>query len=255
MREGPADSAPPYAVPGETPDRVTQAGLAGGEAAEPDPDRARDQAPGFIVVEGPIGVGKTSLARRLAESFDYTLLLEPSAQNPFLDRYYRDPKANALPTQLFFLLHRARQAQDLRSDDMLDNHLVADFLLEKDQLFAELTLDAEELALYQQIYASLDIHPPTPDLVIYLQAPTRVLQERIRARGIDYERSIADDYLERLAESYTRLFHFYTAAPLLIVNAAEIDPVHNDSHYEALLGEILAKRTPRQYFNPNPTLL
>ena len=213
------------------------------------------QVPRFIVVEGPIGVGKTSLTRRLARSLGYPTLLEPATQNPFLDRFYRDPAANALPTQLFFLLNRARQVQDIAADDLLGPTLVADFLLEKDQLFAEMTLDDDELVLYQQICTALNVQAPVPDLVVYLQAPTRVLKERIRNRGIDYERHINSEYLDQLAESYTRFFHFYNTAPLLIVNAADIDLVHNDAHYQALLDEILTRRTPRQYFNPNPMLL
>lgn len=214
-----------------------------------------ENAPRYIAVEGPIGVGKTTLSTRLAETFDYPLLLEPAAENPFLDRFYRDPGANALPTQLFFLLHRVQQMQDIGSGTLVEPNLVADFLIEKDQLFAELTLDPEEYKLYQQIYASLRINPPTPDLVVYLQAPTRVLQNRIRSRGIQYERYIDDGYLERLTAAYAQFFHFYEEAPLLIVNAAEIDLADNENHYQALLNEILGKRTPRHYFNPHPTLL
>lgn len=214
-----------------------------------------DNAPRYIAVEGPIGVGKTTLSSRLAETFGYPLLLEPASENPFLDRFYRDPGANALPTQLFFLLHRVQQIQDISSGGLVEPNLVADFLIEKDRLFAELTLDAEEYKLYEQIYASLHITPPTPDLVVYLQAPARVLQNRIRSRGVQYERYIDDGYLEQLADSYTQFFHFYEDAPLLIVNAAEIDLADNEDHYQALLTEILGNRTPRHYFNPHPTLL
>ena len=217
-------------------------------------DRFTD-APRYIAVEGPIGVGKTTLAQRLAETFRIPLLLEPAAQNPFLDRYYGDRRANALSTQLFFLLHRSRQVQDIASNDLLGPNLVADFLIEKDRLFAQLTLDSEEYKLYEQIYDSLNIDPPQPDLVVYLQAPTRVLQDRIRVRGLSYEQQIDDAYLEQLADAYARFFHFYTDAPLLIVNATEIDLSGNEQHYNALVDEILATRTPRQYFNPHPTLL
>lgn len=213
------------------------------------------EAPRYIAIEGPIGVGKTTLSKRLAETFDFPLLLEPAAENPFLDRFYRDPQANALPTQLFFLLHRVQQMQDIGTGGLVEPNLVADFLIEKDRLFAELTLDAEEFKLYEQIYDSLRVNAPTPDLVIYLQAPTRVLQNRIRDRGIQYERYIDDGYLEQLADSYAQFFHFYEEAPLLIVNAAEIDLGNNQNHYDALLNEILGKRTPRHYFNPQPTLL
>ena len=152
--------------------------LATGELAE-----RYKEAPRYIAVEGPIGVGKTTLSTRLAQTFDYPLLLEPATENPFLDRFYRDPQANALPTQLFFLLHRVQQMQDIGSGGLVEPNLVTDFLIEKDRLFAELTLDSEEFKLYEQIYASLRIEAPTPDLVIYLQAPTRVLQGRIRSRG------------------------------------------------------------------------
>ena len=223
--------------------------------SEPSPqDRFKD-APRYIAVEGPIGVGKTTLAQRLAETFRVPLLLEPAAENPFLDRYYADRKANAMSTQLFFLLHRARQVQDIASNDLLGPNLIADFLIEKDPLFAELTLDNEELKLYKQIYDSLNIDPPQPDLVVYLQAPARVLQDRIRTRGIRYERQIDDLYLEQLADAYPRFFHFYSEAPLLIVNASEIDLSGNERHYDALVEEIMATRSPRQYFNPHPTLL
>ncbi len=221
--------------------------------AEQTPSHA--DAPRYIAVEGPIGVGKTTLSKRLAETFKFPLLLEPAAENPFLDRFYRDRSANALPTQLFFLLHRSRQIQEIASSDLLGPNLVCDFMVEKDRLFAELTLDAEELKLYEQIYQSLNIDAPVPDLVVYLQAPTRVLQDRIQARGIGYEQNIEDSYLERLVDNYTRFFHFYSAAPLLIVNAAHVDLATNEEHYDALLEEILGTRTPRHYFNPHPTLL
>ena len=224
-------------------------------ASEPrSQDRFKD-APRYIAVEGPIGVGKTTLARRLAETFQVPVLLEPAAENPFLDRYYGDRRANALSTQLFFLLHRSRQVQDIASNDLLGPNLIADFLIEKDRLFAQLTLDTDEYKLYEQIYESLNINPPQPDLVVYLQAPTRVLKERIRARGLNYEQQIDNDYLEQLADAYAQFFHFYTEAPLLIVNATEIDLSGNERHYEALIEQIMATRSPRQYFNPHPTLL
>ena len=151
--------------------------------------------PSFIAVEGPIGVGKTTLARRLADTLGYPLMLEPAAENPFLDRFYTEGASQALPTQLFFLLHRARQLADIPSGGLLDQNLVADFLMEKDELFAKLTLDAQEFALYQQIQTSLNLNPPTPDLVIYLQAPTNVLLQRIQQRGLAAESQIAADYL------------------------------------------------------------
>ncbi len=208
--------------------------------------------PGYIVVEGPIGVGKTSLARRLAQSFGTELLLEEVDENPFLERFYKDPKAAALPTQLFFLFQRAQQLQALRQGDMFKPVIVSDFLMEKDRLFARLTLDDDELRLYEQVYQHLSVTAPAPDLVVYLQAPVSVLLERIQQRSRSYEQQISADYLKRLAESYTRFFHQYTATPLLIVNAAQFNPVDNELDYNALLEEIVATGSGRRYFNPLP---
>lgn len=196
--------------------------------------------PRYVAVEGPIGVGKTTLARRLADVFKYPLLLEPAADNPFLDRFYRERGNHALPTQLFFLLHRARQVAELPIDDMLGPLLVADFLMEKDRLFAQITLDDHEFKLYEQINASLQIEAPKPDLVIYLQAPVGVLESRIRKRGIDFEQYIESGYLDSLVSAYTEFFHFYDDAPLLVVNASQIDFAHNDSHFDALLDQLLS---------------
>jgi deoxyadenosine/deoxycytidine kinase len=209
----------------------------------------------YIVVEGPIGVGKTSLARRLAASFGSELVLEQGEDNPFLERFYRNPRAAAFQTQLYFLFQRARQLQDLRQHDLFETVRVADYLLDKDRLFARLTLDEEEYALYEQVYARLSIDAPTPDLIVYLQAPVDVLLERIARRGIDYERSIERRYLERLVEAYARFFLEFEAAPVLIVNAAEIDPIGNDKDYRGLLAEIVRARRGRHYFNPLKSLL
>lgn len=211
--------------------------------------------PRYIVVEGPIGVGKTTLAHRIAETFGHTILLEPAAENPFLDRFYREGGRHALATQLFFLLHRLRQLAGLGESGLFSPLLVADFLLQKDRLFAELTLDAQELALYQQIHERLGSSVPTPDLVIYLQAPTRVLIERIRRRGVLSEQHIDSAYLEALVDAYARFFHFYDEAPTLIVNAAEIDLAHNDDHFAALIERVADMSGVRRYFNPHPTLL
>jgi len=213
------------------------------------------QLPGYIAVEGPIGVGKTTLANKLAQTFDYPLLREPAAENPFLGRYYREGKRHALPTQLFFLLHRAQQIADIRAQDLLAPVLVADFMIEKDELFARLTLDDNEFELYSQIHESLTIDAPVPDLVIYLQAPSHVLMDRIRQRGIDFEREIGADYLNALIDSYTEFFHFYNDAPLLVINATEIDFANNSDHFDALLDQIVSMDGVRQYFNPHPTLL
>lgn len=204
----------------------------------------------FIVVEGPIGVGKTSLARRLARSFGSELILEQAEENPFLERFYRNPRAAALQTQLFFLFHRTRQLEDIRQHDLFETVRVADYLLDKDRLFAQLTLDEEELALYEQVYSRLALDAPAPDLVIYLQAPIDVLLERIERRGILYEQQIERQYLEKLQEAYARFFHDYHASPLLIVNAAQADFVANEGDYSQLLEQVRRIRRGRQYYNP-----
>ncbi len=206
----------------------------------------------FIVVEGPIGVGKTSLARRIADSFGCELLLEGAEENPFLERFYQDPRNAALPTQLYFLMQRFRQMQELRQAGLFNPVRVADFLMEKDRLFAEATLDDEELMLYEQIHAHIAAEVPAPDLVIYLQAPVEVLMRRISQRGRSYERRIDTAYLQRLSEAYTRLFHNYAAAPVLIVNAAEIDLVNSEQDYQQLLAQVCEIRSGRHYFNPLP---
>jgi deoxyguanosine kinase len=206
--------------------------------------------PEYIVVEGPIGVGKTSLARRLAESFESDLVLEGAAENPFLERFYQAPRSGALPAQLFFLFQRVRQIENMRQADMFQPVRVADFLLEKDRLFAELTLDAEELKLYDQVYNHVAVDAPVPDLVIYLQAPADVLLKRIAKRGIRYERKVNATYLRNLSDAYSRMFLYYDAAPLLIVNAEYINLVDNEADYSALLEQIHVTKTGKQYFNP-----
>lgn len=206
--------------------------------------------PRYIVIEGPIGVGKTSLARRLAEDFGGDLLLEGAEENPFLERFYRNPRHAALPTQLYFLFQRARQMQELRQPDMFAPVRIGDFLLEKDRLFAQLTLDDDELNLYEQIFANLSVDAPSPDLVIYLQAPVEVLLDRVKRRGRNFERFIETNYLERLVEAYTRFFYYYSDSPLLIVNATEIDLVDKDKDYELLVEQVKKVRSGRHYFNP-----
>ena len=227
-----------------TPD--TEAASAGApRAAGPDVPPQR-----YIVIEGPIGVGKTSLARRLAESLEAELVLEQDAQNPFLERFYRNQKAGALPAQLFFLFQRAQQLGSLKQQDMFAPRRIADYLFEKDRLFAGLTLDAAEMALYEQVASRLAVDPPKPDLVVYLQAPVETLLQRIAKRGISYESGIDAPYLTRLNDAYARFFHEYDRAPLLIVNAASIDPVQNQGDYDELVGAIRRMRKGRMYYNP-----
>ena len=211
--------------------------------------------PGYIVVEGPIGVGKTSLVNRLAESFAAETLLEDAESNPFLERFYNDGSQAAFPTQLYFLFQRSRQLEGLRQRDLFRRALVADYMLEKDRLFAGINLDAEELKLYEQVYAGVTLEAPSPDLVVYLQAPLDVLMERIRKRGRPQERRMDAAYLKRLSDAYTDFFYHYDRSPLLIINAAEINPVEREQDYQLLLEQICTARSGKHYFNPAPLLL
>ncbi|MGI9329253.1 MAG: deoxynucleoside kinase [Gammaproteobacteria bacterium] len=204
----------------------------------------------YIAIEGPIGVGKTSLAKRLAESLDSELLLEDADANPFLERFYQDPRGHALPAQLFFLFQRIGQIDHLRQSDLFSDTRVADFLIQKDRLFAEIVLDRDELALYDKVFETMAVDAPVPDLVVYLQAPVDTLLFRVARRGIRYEQRIGRRYLERLGEAYARFFHDYDDAPLLIVNASTIDPINNDTHYQMLLDQIDRTRSGRHFFNP-----
>ncbi len=204
----------------------------------------------YIVVEGAIGVGKSTLARKLAETLGAQLVLEQAGENPFLERFYRNPRVGALPAQLYFLFQRAQQQASLSQADLFGAVRVADYLLAKDDLFARMTLDDEEYGLYRQVHDRLAIDAPKPDLVVYLQAPVDVLLERIARRGIAYESLIDRNYLTRLNEAYARFFHSYDQSPLLIVNAASIDPISNDADYEELLGQIGRTVRGRLYYNP-----
>ncbi len=229
-----------------TPEAETTAGASGAtQRGSPEVPAQR-----YIVIEGPIGVGKTSLARRLAETLEAELVLEQDAQNPFLERFYRNQKSGALPAQLYFLFQRAQQLGTLKQQDMFAPRRVADYLFEKDRLFAGLTLDAAEMALYEQVASRLAVDPPKPDLVVYLQAPVETLLARIARRGTSYESLIDAPYLTRLNDAYARFFHEFDKAPLLIVNAASIDPVQNQADYEELVGAIRRMKKGRMYYNP-----
>lgn len=210
--------------------------------------------PSFIAVEGPIGVGKTTLAKQLAQTFNYDTLLERAEENPFLPRFYANEHNSALPTQLFFLFQRIQQINDIRQDDMFEPVRVADFLINKDRLFAEVTLDEEAMRLYDQVYQHMTINAPKPDLVVYLQAPEDVLVDRIKKRGIQNEQAISPEYLHQLNEAYTRFFHYYEEAPLLIVNAADIDWVNNPNDYKHLVEYMLSIKNGRHYYNPQPII-
>ena len=203
----------------------------------------------YIVIEGPIGVGKTSLANKLAAEFETELLLEKPEENPFLASFYQNPQQYALSAQLHFLLQRAQQVQDFRQADMFRGSYIADFMVDKDRLFAQMTLDKDELALYEQIYTHLTLDAPRPDLVIYLQAPLETLRQRITQRGIDYEQQIRDEYLLRLSESYTRFFYDYDDSALLTVNTQSIDLINNADDYQAILEKISDIHSGRHYFN------
>ncbi len=202
-----------------------------------------------IAVEGPIGAGKTSLARRLAERLGAELLLEEPGENPFLARFYQDMARFALPTQLFFLFQRARQLEALAQPDMFGRATVSDFLLEKDPLFARITLSGDEMALYQKIYDAIRPRAPAPDLVVYLQAQPATLRERVRRRAAEYERGIGEDYLALLAEGYARFFYNYGAAPVLIVNSENLNFVARDSDLELLIARMRGMKSRREFFS------
>ncbi len=209
----------------------------------------------YVVVEGPIGVGKSALAEQLAERLGAQAMLERSQENPFLERFYRNPREGAFPTQLFFLMQRAEMLGNMRQSDLFAPRHVADFLFAKDRLFAELNLDAHEFALYDRVWQTLAPSVPAPDLVVYLQAPVEVLQARLRRHATGPESRLDSDYLERLAGAYVDFFHHYNESPVLIVNSAEFDPLAHAEHLDWLIEAMQRARTGRHYFNPDMSLL
>ena len=206
----------------------------------------------YIVFEGPIGVGKSSLARKFAQRFSFELLLEAPEENPFLENFYKDSARYALQTQLFFLFQRIYQLRSLAQRDFFAEHLVSDFMLAKDPLFARLTLSEEELGLYQKIYDYLRPQVPVPDLVILLQAPAQQLIDRIAQRGVAMEQNMSAHYLVDLTEAYTQFFHHYDESPLLIVNTMALNPVEREDDFETLVSQISSFRGRRAHFNLQP---
>ena len=206
--------------------------------------------PEYVVIEGPIGVGKTSLARRLAETLDVELMLESAGDNPFLKAFYENPESGALPVQLHFLFQRIKQVETLRQSDLFRPAHISDFLIEKDRLFAKATLNEAEFNLYQQVYERMVLETPVPNLVIYLQAKPEILLKRILERGIDYEKHIDEKYLKKISDAYIDFFYHYNASPLLIVNTENFDLAGSARNYNVLL-EYIEKLPPgRHYFNP-----
>ena len=215
----------------------------------------KDLTSKYIIIEGPIGVGKTSLSNKLALEWDADLVLENIDDNPFLSKFYKNPREVSLQTQLYFLLTRTRQVQAFKQQDIFSNTRVSDFMLQKDRLFAQVTLNNEEYDLYDQLYSYMTVDIPKPDLIIYLQAPVSTLMKRIKKRGRDFEKYIDTEYLERLNAMYLKFFNTYNASPLLIVNAEDIDFVNNKNDYKNLLDKIYSIEKDRHYFNPLASII
>jgi deoxyguanosine kinase len=215
----------------------------------------KDLASKYIVIEGPIGVGKTSLANKLSLEWDAELILENVDDNPFLSKFYKNQREVSLQTQLYFLLTRTRQVQSFKQQDIFAMTRVSDFMLQKDRLFAQVTLSNEEYDLYDQLYSYMTVDIPKPDLLIYLQAPIEVLIKRIKKRGRNFEKYITSSYLEKLNSMYLKFFNTYDSSPLLIVNAEDIDFVNNEIDYKNLLDKIYSIEKGKHYFNPLASII
>ncbi|MBF0491689.1 MAG: deoxynucleoside kinase [Deltaproteobacteria bacterium] len=197
----------------------------------------------YIAVEGPIGVGKTSLASLLAEEFNYRAALERAEDNPFLSTFYKDRSKYSFQTQLFFLLSRYQQQKEMLQQDLFQQGVVTDYIFAKDKIFALLNLLEDELRLYESVYNLLDGRILKPDLVVFLQASTDILLNRVKKRKIDYEKNLDEEYLERLSDAYSRFFFSYQETPLLVVNCSEMDFVEKPEDYKIILREILHMKT------------
>lgn len=204
----------------------------------------------YVVIEGPIGVGKTDLASKLAHTFGAELELENATANPFIKKFYENPQDSALPAQLFFLFQRYKRMKSLMQKDMFAPNIIADYLIDKDRLFAKVTLGTDEFELYDQVYQQMTIQNPEPDLVVYLQAPAEVLIQKVSRRFDEQKMTVPVEYLKKIIDAYTEFFYYYSASPLLIVNASGIDLINNEVHYNELLGRIRETQAGRHYFNP-----
>lgn len=207
--------------------------------------------PKFVIVEGPIGVGKTDLAQRIAETYSYSTVFEQVDHNPFLSKFYQSPQHNALAAQLHFLFQRIQQLETLQQADMFEPMHISDYMMEKNALFAEAVLTADEYSLYKMVYDKLVVNATKPDLVIYLQASTPALIQRIQQRGIEHEQYLTNDYVDRINQAYSRFFHYYDNAPLLIVNAEHSDVLFQEHNFKQLLNYMQTIRSGRHYFNPS----
>ena len=209
----------------------------------------------FVVVEGPVGSGKTSLAKRISEHVNGKLILEEPERNPFLENFYKDPRSNALPTELSFLFQRSKLLENINQEELFSSTNVTDFLFDKDQIFIEMNLTQEEIELFNKVKDSLSVKLPEPDLVIYLQAPVDVLMTRINMRSPSIDTLIDKAYLEKLADAYANFFYYYESSPLLVVNAESIDPIHNDDHFQMLFTELVSVKYGKHFFNNSVSVL